>query len=113
MNWRTNTRLQRQIHQHVAANKPVLAECGGMLYLNQSLTDTEHRRGAMCGVLDAQSVMQGKLAELGLVEAEFSNNERLRGHTFHYSKTESNEAVRCVPQSQRGKRWTRCGNIKT
>ena len=109
----SNINLKSQIHRHVTENKPVLAECGGMLYLNKTLMDTEHKSADMCGILKANSVMQTSLAALGLVEGEFDNKEfnnkeigkgnKLRGHTFHYSKTKSEEKVLCNPVSQRGR----------
>lgn len=99
-----NSELKQQICAHVAANKPVLAECGGMLYLNRSLTDLDGHRAEMCGVLQADSVMQPSLAALGLVEGELTEGFALRGHTFHYSKTDSDEKVVCHPLSQRGRK---------
>jgi cobyrinic acid a,c-diamide synthase len=99
-----NQKLQAQITQHVNADKPVLAECGGMLYLNNSLTDSAAKSAQMCGVLDADAQMQSSLAALGLVEAELCRGEKLRGHTFHYSKTDSREQVLSTPISQRGRK---------
>jgi cobyrinic acid a,c-diamide synthase len=102
-----NQTLMAQIRAHVEADKPLLAECGGMLYLNQSLTDTDQNTAAMCGVLEAHGVVQPSLAALGLVEAELASGQMLRGHTFHYSKTESTEAVLCEPAPQRVTKWRR------
>ncbi|WP_375749708.1 cobyrinate a,c-diamide synthase [Vibrio sp. HN007] len=99
-----NQSLKAQILKHVEADKPVVAECGGMLYLNKTLTDTHEKKGEMCGVLNAESQMQTKLAALGLVEGELASKEVLRGHTFHYSKTESKESEFCMPVSQRGRK---------
>ncbi|WP_394154309.1 cobyrinate a,c-diamide synthase [Vibrio maritimus] len=98
-----NTTLINQILEHINSNKPVLAECGGMLFLNKSLTNADGRCGELVGALDAHSTMQTKLAALGLVEGDLEPNNSLRGHTFHYSKTDSYEQVICRPVSQRGK----------
>lgn len=109
-----NQSLHAQIKQHVRQNKPVLAECGGMLYLNKTLTSIEGESANMVSILDAHSEMQTKLAALGLVEGELCEGESLRGHTFHYSKTQSEEKVLCEPRSQRGRKldpvWQR-GNL--
>ncbi len=96
-----NFKLIQQIRQH-AESKPILAECGGMLYLNNSLTDMNDQKATLCGVLNANSGMQKRLAALGLVEALFMG-EPLRGHTFHYSKTQSDESVLCEPVAQSGR----------
>ncbi|MGL6314958.1 cobyrinate a,c-diamide synthase [Vibrio sp. WXL103] len=98
-----NSALKEDIHQHVNADKPLLAECGGMLYLNRTLTDTQGSSAKMCGILAADSVMQSRLVALGMVEGELMPGETLRGHTFHYSTTCSQERQRCQPISQRGK----------
>jgi len=99
-----NIQLKQQIKQHVDANKALLAECGGMLYLNQTLSDVDGLSSELCGILNACSQMQGSLAALGLVEGELLPEQYLRGHTFHYSKTESAESVLCSPISQRGRK---------
>ncbi|MFA0440867.1 cobyrinate a,c-diamide synthase [Vibrio sp. 10N.222.51.C12] len=98
-----NVELLNQVREHINLNKPVLAECGGMLFLNQSLTDSQGNRGELVGALHADSIMQTKLTALGLVEGLFTPIDSLRGHTFHYSKTISHEQILCNPVSQRGK----------
>ncbi len=72
------------IHAHLTAGKPLLAECGGMLCLSISLTDIEGRTHPMASVMPGQAVMQKKLSALGLQSIEWPEG-RLRGHTFHYS----------------------------
>ncbi|MBT9495304.1 MAG: cobyrinate a,c-diamide synthase [Paucibacter sp.] len=76
------------LRAHLAANKPLLAECGGMLCLAISLTDGEGRVHPMAGILPGQAVMNKKLVALGLqsiVWPECAQGDELRGHTFHYS----------------------------
>jgi cobyrinic acid a,c-diamide synthase len=69
-----------------AFDGPVVAECGGLLYLSRSLDGRP-----MCGVLDAEASMSGRLA-LGYREATAATDSplgpagtELRGHEFHYS----------------------------
>lgn len=99
-----NKILKQQLIDHVASDKPLLAECGGMLYLNKTLKNVNDEGAELCGILDAHSQMQSSLAALGLVEAEFATGRSLRGHTFHYSKTESTQSVLCTPVTQRGRK---------
>ncbi|WP_260260301.1 cobyrinate a,c-diamide synthase [Vibrio intestinalis] len=82
-----NELLQQDVSDVVTSGLPVIAECGGMLYLQNSLTDKQGNQSTLCGVLNADSVMQPKLAALGLVESEFEPDQFMRGHSFHYSKT--------------------------
>jgi cobyrinic acid a,c-diamide synthase len=72
------------LREHLAADKPLLAECGGMLCLAVSLTDGEGRVHPMAGVLPGQAVMNKKLSALGLQSIAWPEGS-LRGHTFHYS----------------------------
>ncbi|WP_349572409.1 cobyrinate a,c-diamide synthase [Azotobacter salinestris] len=79
-----NAPLRAAICAHHEAGKPILAECGGMLYLLEALTDLDGRREAMLGLLPGEAWMQPKLAALALQEVEL-DGARLRGHSYHHS----------------------------
>jgi len=83
-----NTALQAALRAHHAAGKPILAECGGMLYLAESLADADGVRANMAGLLPARAVMQKRLAGLGLQSLTLPEGV-LRGHTFHHSRLET------------------------
>ena len=78
-----NYTMLESIRQTVAS-LPSLAECGGMLYLLDQLTDREGQSHKLCGVLPEQAKMQSKVVGLGSLKAKLGNHP-LRGHTFHYS----------------------------
>ncbi|CCO46520.1 putative Cobyrinic acid a,c-diamide synthase CbiA [Vibrio nigripulchritudo SOn1] len=96
-----NELLNQQILEHIKQGKPCLAECGGMLYLNKTLTDKNDQTKTLVGALNANAYMQNKLAALGILEASIQG-QPLRGHTFHYSKTVSEEKILTEPLSQYG-----------
>lgn len=73
---------------HVAAGKPMLAECGGMMSLFDSLIDKQGGSHIMAGLLPGSVRMQTRLAALGAQQADFAEGG-LRGHTFHYSTAET------------------------
>lgn len=79
-----NAPLRAAIRAHHEAGKPILAECGGMLYLLDALTDLDGRRAAMLGLLPGEAWMQPKLAALAMQEVEL-DGARLRGHSYHHS----------------------------
>ena len=83
-----NAGLKAAIHVHHARGKPIVAECGGMLYLLESLTDAQGRRAAMAGLLPGHATMQTRLANLGLQSAALPEGT-LRGHSFHHSHMET------------------------
>ncbi|KQV78386.1 cobyrinate a,c-diamide synthase [Rhizobacter sp. Root1221] len=72
------------LRAHDAAGKPLLAECGGLLYLLDTLVGTDGTRHTMAGVLPGEAVMQRRLAAIGLQAVDLPEG-RVRGHTFHYS----------------------------
>lgn len=83
-----NTAMLDVIRAHHAAKKPILAECGGMLYVLQTLTDVLGQRESLLGLLEGDAVMQPRLSALALQSVTLPQGT-LRGHTFHYSKIET------------------------
>jgi cobyrinic acid a,c-diamide synthase len=75
---------QESIAAHVAAGKPVWAECGGMMVLFDAVMDAEGHRHDGWGVLTGIVRMQKRLAALGPHQLSLAAGG-LRGHTFHYS----------------------------
>ncbi|KRW70121.1 cobyrinic acid a,c-diamide synthase [Pseudomonas sp. TTU2014-105ASC] len=83
-----NRAMADAIRAHHEAGKPILAECGGMLYLFDGLTDLGGERTQMLGLLPGEARMQKRLTALALQEVALPEG-RLRGHTFHHSELES------------------------
>lgn len=83
-----NASMKESVRAHFAADKPIVAECGGMLYLLDALTDIYGSRVEMVGLLPGEATMRQKLASLGLHSIELPEGQ-IRGHTFHYSSVES------------------------
>ncbi|HYV16290.1 MAG TPA: cobyrinate a,c-diamide synthase [Conexibacter sp.] len=84
-----NAPLRAAVAAFAGAGRPLLAECGGLLYLCRELDGH-----AMCGVLPARGRMAGRLT-LGYREATAATatpwldaGTRVRGHEFHYSQVE-------------------------
>jgi cobyrinic acid a,c-diamide synthase len=84
----SNRALHGAIHTHHARGKSIVAECGGMLYLLESLTDAIGQRAEMLGLLPGHAVMQKHLTALALQRVNLPEGE-LRGHTFHHSRLET------------------------
>ena len=99
-----NTSMKASIKTHAEQNKPVVAECGGMLYLLDTLTDKEGNKAEMLGLLSGDAIMQDKLANLGLHSVQLPEGE-LRGHTYHHSKMDSSitPITTTTPTRKRGR----------
>jgi cobyrinic acid a,c-diamide synthase len=83
-----NTAMLAAIRAHHAEHKPILAECGGMLYALQTLTDAQGQSAHLLGLMDGNAVMQNQLCALALQSVSLQEGT-LRGHTFHYSRVET------------------------
>ncbi|SNR87058.1 cobyrinate a,c-diamide synthase [Pseudomonas segetis] len=91
-----NQGMATAIRQHHGAGKPILAECGGMLYLLESLTDKQGETGIMLGLLKGRATLQPRLTALALQEVELPEGV-LRGHSYHHSSLEGD-----LPEIARG-----------
>lgn len=76
------------LQRHVAAGRPVLAECGGMMSLFETIVDAAGERHALVGLLPGHALMQSRLAAIGVQVAALPEG-RLTGHTFHYSQAQT------------------------
>jgi cobyrinic acid a,c-diamide synthase len=79
-----NRAMKAALRDHHLQRKPIYAECGGMLYLLDTLTDKNGHRADMAGLLRGDAVMQTRLQGLGYQSAAFPGGV-LRAHTFHHS----------------------------
>jgi cobyrinic acid a,c-diamide synthase len=107
-------RFHDSIRAAHAAHIPILAECGGMMALAQSLEDTQGRGWPMAGLLAGSTRMLPRLAALGLQAWDTAFGE-LRGHTFHYSiletPLEGSMQTRAYPSGARGETIYRLGSL--
>lgn len=75
---------------------PILAECGGFMYLCSELTDMNGTTYPMAGVFPGRTVMGKKLRSLGYCESINNDNNFLgkkgtilKGHMFHWANLEN------------------------
>jgi cobyrinic acid a,c-diamide synthase len=90
-----NAPMRALLRAVLADGMPCYAECGGLMYLTESLVDHERVQHPMVGVIPGRAVMQPRRARLGYatVRAEhdtilLKTGETIRGHEFHYSTWE-------------------------
>lgn len=77
--------LHAALHAHRDAGRPLLAECGGLLFSLDSLADRDGHRAPMAGLLRGDAALQTRLVALGLQELDLPEG-RLHGHTFHFGQ---------------------------
>src|SRR5574344_97963 len=91
-----NTKMRKSIREYVLAGGKMLAECGGMMYLCDTVAgiSREGDRGKeypMCAVLHDKATMEGMRLHIGYRRFVYNGIE-VRGHEFHYSNLETNDA---------------------
>lgn len=79
-----NTALAAGLRRHLDAGRPLLAECGGMLALLDTLTGSDGQAHPMAGLMPGRAQLQPRLAALGLQAIDWPEGP-LRGHSFHHS----------------------------
>jgi cobyrinic acid a,c-diamide synthase len=95
-----NAAMRRAITKHNAEQKPIVAECGGMMYLCEEMLASDGNRSEMMGLLPGTVVMHKRLVNLGMHEVALPEGN-LRGHTFHYSQLQSTMQPITTTQSAR------------
>tara|TARA_Y100000590_G_scaffold174033_1_gene198968 strand:+ start:4524 stop:5867 length:1344 start_codon:yes stop_codon:yes gene_type:complete len=85
-----NTSMKKSI-KHAAENGvPIYAECGGLMYLTNSIKNNNHKY-KMVGLFDVETEMTKKMT-LNYTEGRITSNciisspRNFRAHEFHYSK---------------------------
>jgi cobyrinic acid a,c-diamide synthase len=108
-----NEGMRWTLRQAHSQGVPIYAECGGLMYLTESITDSEGREHSMVGLLPGRSLMAGRLS-LGYRLAQAAGDswllaagETVRGHEFHYSvwqgrPTNLPPAYRLLPPNGQG-----------
>ena len=86
-----NASMLEAIRSAYDSGIPVIAECGGFMYLMDELGDKEGRSFRMCGVVKDRAFYSGHLVRFGYMEATADKGGlygeagiSFRGHEFHH-----------------------------
>ena len=112
-----NTSLLREIKQKIESDLPTAAECGGFLYLGQSLTDAEGQSWPMVGVLPGEAKDAGRLVRFGYAALSadsdsllFRAGESFPIHEFHHWDSTANGTALAAKKPVGAAAW-RCGFV--
>ena len=97
-----NLSMKKAIQQAIENGMPCIAECGGFVYLQNSLKLLDGTIHKMVGALKGEVTMTKNLVRFGYVEIESvkdtlltKKGEKLKVHEFHYSDcTENGDAFK-------------------
>ena len=120
-----NEEMKAQICECAAKGMPLLAECGGFMYLQENLVLADRTAGKdgadqkawkMCGLLPGTCRMTDKLVRFGYLELEKKDGQsgeagclkeghRIRGHEFHYFDSTDNGHACTAHKPGRRRSW--------
>ena len=107
-----NTGMLQDIRKQIAGGLPYLAECGGFMYLHESMEDMEQKHWPMAGILSGKAFYTGKLGRFGYVELTAGQDQMLgragdciRAHEFHYFDSSDNGNAFHAAKPMRSRGW--------
>jgi len=105
-----NQAMRKVIKQAIEDGLPTYAECGGLIYLAESVTTLEGKKYQMAGIIPGEIEMTARLVHFGYCDNELlsdcflgNKGEVFRGHEFHYSLWKS-EGIACAHRVEKIKR---------
>ncbi len=86
----SNATMLEDIRQKASEGVPIIAECGGFMYLHDEIEDLDGKMHRMCGVIPGSVRNSGKLARFGYATLTPLRNDGVtrgelivKGHEFH------------------------------
>lgn len=119
-----NESMRGQLKQAILSGMPFLAECGGFMYLMETIEEDASTEGKedsgeyipaykMVGGIPGGAFNTGKLSRFGYItittekDGLLSPGETIKGHEFHYYDT-TNNGEDCVARKQHGNKSWNC-----
>jgi len=107
-----NTSLRAKLKQKLKDKMPCLAECGGFMYLSETLQDGDGRCFDMVGALPGHAKMTTTLNRFGYIKLQgvkdnllCKKGDEINGHEFHYSDSDEN-GQDFLATKPSGKQWS-------
>lgn len=107
-----NTSMRHEIQKALEAGMPCMAECGGFMYLHESMEDMEGNAHPMAGVIKGLAYRTGKLGRFGYIRLEaqeqgvMGEGKSLKGHEFHYFDSTSCGESFLAKKPNSNRSWT-------
>lgn len=91
-----NKKTKESLKQCFQRQMPVIAECGGFMYLHEYIEDKEGIRYPMTGIISGTAKLTEKLGPFGYVDFELKQDglfgkkgDIIKAHEFHYSVSDN------------------------
>lgn len=96
-----NIDMKASLREAISKKMPLVAECGGFLYLHETITDADGSSYSMVGAMNGDCNYTGKLVRFGYVEIqgslqdEWLGGQSIKAHEFHYFDS-TNNGIYCT-----------------
>lgn len=105
-----NQKMRQAVRTAIEQEIPSIAECGGFMYLHETLIASDEKSYSMCGLVPGSCRNTGKLVRFGYIgleekAAHFLGGREIRGHEFHYYDSEANGTDCIARKPVSGKSW--------
>lgn len=107
-----NTQIISAVRKMAADGMPYLAECGGFMYLHETMEDMNGKSWPMAGVIPGHVRRTDALGRFGYIELTANKPQvlsdaggRIRGHEFHYFDSSNNGNAFHAQKPHRKRNW--------
>ena len=105
-----NCSMRESIRRAYREQLPILAECGGFLYLHETLEDPDGRKWPMCGIIPADAFHNHRLTRFGYITlqgGQFFGKDTgpVRAHEFHHYESADPGDSFCAVKPDGKRRW--------
>ena len=106
-----NESMRNSVKSAIENKMPSLAECGGFMYLHDTIFDSEKKPYKMAGVIHAGCMKKERLVRFGYLtlnsktDSFLKKGETIRGHEFHYYDSEDNGECAIAKKPVGTKSW--------
>ena len=106
-----NESMRNSVKSAIENKMPSLAECGGFMYLHDTIFDSEKKPYKMAGVIHAGCMKKERLVRFGYLtlnsktDSFLQKGETIRGHEFHYYDSEDNGECAIAKKPVGTKSW--------
>ena len=106
-----NQKMRVSIRNAIQNGMPSVAECGGFMYLHESIAEDEGIEYPMTGAIQASCKNTGKLVRFGYIEITDKQGfflpvgDKIRAHEFHYYDSTNNGEACVATKPVTGKQY--------
>lgn len=108
----SNKEIMAELLYNIHRGMPIFAECGGFMYLHETLEDNMGNTHRMVGAIEGHSFKTNRLGRFGYIVLEAkednllgSKGEEVKGHEFHFWDSTNNGEAYTAKKPSGKKAW--------